>query len=315
MDQTSRSRAYLGWLVVLLATGALAALALRPASAQEGELREPALFAEISYASNCVECHGSDGRGARVPGTDRRAPAIAGGDVDAAYVDLVLRTGRMPPAGDPFDNRARHVFYTDAERQAMVDWMVEEFDLDGEIPEVGEGDVAQGLELFARNCAHCHGNAGAGGTAGQAAWTPRVYDVDEVAVVEAIRVGPFEMPAFSEEQLSDADVASIAGYLRAIEEEQGTPVLGLVELNPVFASGFVGLLAVVLIGSLLYIGGRPVPFEEVQQEEGSPAARTPLPAPTPSDQISMTPRDSPTGGPGHGDTPAGDGPADEKDEA
>lgn len=276
----------------MLVIGGLAALALRPASAQEGELADPAVFAETSYANNCTECHGSDGRGARVPGTDRRAPAIAGSDVGVPYVDLVLRTGRMPPAGDPFDNRARDVFYTDAERQAMVDWMAEEFDLEGTIPEVGEGDVAEGLELFALNCAHCHGNAGAGGTAGQAAWTPRVDDVGEIAVAEAIRVGPFEMPAFSEEQLSDDDVASIAAYLRAVDEEEGTPVLGLVELNPVFASGFVGLLAVMLIGSLLYIGGRPVPFEDVEQAEGSPAARRPLHAPTPSDRIAMTPREA-----------------------
>lgn len=284
---TGVRRAYAGWIVVLLVGAGVAALWLRPAGAQDGELSNPTAFAETSYQSNCAACHGPSGGGGSVPDTDRPGPALAGrNDVTAAYVDLVLRTGRMPPAGDPFDNRERHVFYDDAERAAMVAWMTEEFDLARGIPDVEEGDVAQGFEAFALHCAHCHGNAGAGGTAGQTAWTPPINDLDPVAVVEAIRVGPFEMPAFSEELLSEEEVNAIASYLEAVEAETGTPVLGLAELNPVYASGFVGLLAVVLLGSLLFIGGRPVPFETVDRTQADP-----LPAPVPSDAIVMTPDD------------------------
>lgn len=277
-------RAYAGWAILLL-TAALAAVALRPATAQE-EIADPVAFAETNYANNCAQCHGQDGTGGVVPDTDLQAPALAGrDDVTVPYVDLVLRTGRMPPVGDPFDNRAREVVYDDAEREAMVDWMTAEFDLEGEIPQAAEGDVAHGLEVFALNCAQCHGNAGAGGTAGQDTWTPEIDDLDPIAVVEAIRVGPFDMPAYSEDVLDSDDVNSIASYLEAVEAESGTPVFGLVELNPVFASGFVGLLAVVLLGSLLVIGGRPLSF---QAEEHDPATR-PLHAPTPSGQIAMTP--------------------------
>jgi ubiquinol-cytochrome c reductase cytochrome c subunit len=254
-----------GWLVVLAIAAAVAAAALRPAAAQEGEsLSDPVAFAETTYANVCAECHGAAGQGGTVPGTDEDAPAIRGEDgVDVATVDLVLRTGRMPPPGDPFDNRAREVAYDEAEREALVAWMAGALDLEGEVPEVGEGDVALGLETFALHCAHCHGNAGAGGTAGANAWTPEVVHLDPVAVVEAIRVGPFEMPAFTEDQITVEEANAVASYLQAIDDKQGTPVLGLVELNPVFASGFVGLLAVLLIGSLLYIGGRPIPFEGV----------------------------------------------------
>ncbi len=269
--------------MLLLAAG-IAGLTLRPAGAQDGEepLADPVAFAETSYAAVCAECHGDRGSGGFVPGTDSPVPALLGNaDVTKPYVDLVLRTGRMPPPGDPFDNRAREVFYSQAERQAMVAWMTAEFGLEGDIPDVGEGDVALGLETFALNCAHCHGSAGSGGTAGARAWTPRVNNLDPTAVIEAIRVGPFEMPAFTTDQLTPQEADSVASYLEAVEEESGTPVFGLVELNPVFASGFVGLLAIITLGSLLFIGGRPVAFEKVEgaalHASKPPTGMTPMP--------------------------------------
>jgi ubiquinol-cytochrome c reductase cytochrome c subunit len=289
-------RAYAGWAVVLVLVAALAT-GLSSAAAQEDadELSDPVAFAETTYANVCAECHGGAGQGGTVPGSDDRAPALAGNpDVTVPYVDLVLRTGRMPPAGDPFDNRAREVVYDDVERAALVGWMAEAFGLEGEVPEVGEGDVANGLEVFARNCAHCHGNGGEGGTAGADAWTPQVNDDHPVAIVEAIRVGPFEMPQFGEGAISEQEADDVAAYLRSIEESPGTPVLGIVELNPVFASGFVAVLAVALIGSLLYIGGRPVPFEQVASEEVPTSVRTPEGrTPMPGDPTYEEPMDIP----------------------
>ncbi len=276
-----RARPYIAWSVLLGIAVAVAVIALPASGAEDGEeeLENPVAFAETSYANVCAECHGGDGLGGTVPGTDSEAPALT--DDSAAYLDLVLRTGRMPPPGDPFDNRAREVYYTDVEREAMVAWMVDAFDLPSDIPEVGEGDVSAGLETFALNCAHCHGNAGAGGVAGQRAWTPEVTHLDPVAIAEAIRVGPFEMPAFGDDQLSDTDVDDIVAYLEAVDDEPGT-ILGLVELNPVFASGFVGVVALALMGALLFIGGRPQPFERVPEEEigaqiDRPEGQTPMP--------------------------------------
>ncbi|MGI9018728.1 MAG: c-type cytochrome [Euzebya sp.] len=294
---SSLLRVYAGWFLVIGIAVAVAFLVFQPAGAQEEEsLSNPIAFAEQSYANVCAACHGAEGTGGIVPGTDREAPALRGrDDVTAAYIDLVLRTGRMPPAGDPFDNRAREVFYTDAERQAMVDYTSQLFDLEDDIPEVSDGNIALGLEAFALNCAHCHGNSGNGGTAGENAWTPRVNNIGPIAVAEAIRVGPLEMPQFSADVLSQREVDSIASYLQAVEDEPGTPVLGLVELNPVFASGFVGLLAIVLLGSLLFIGGRPVPFEASTGEEvptaiHAPDGMTPMPD-DPTDQQDVVAED------------------------
>lgn len=264
-------RSLSAWGVVVGVALLIGGLWWSTASATESEQEAlSASFAVESYAQVCARCHGLNGGGGEVPATGEPVPALVDNPaITTAYLDLVMLTGRMPPAGDPFDNREREVFYSDAERAAMVAWMAEEFDIEGEIPEVPEGNVARGLEVFARNCAHCHGNAGAGGTAGQAAFTPQVSDLPGLAIAEAIRVGPFEMPAFSEDVISDEDVGSVVAYLEEVNEESGTPFLGLVELNPVFASGFVGLLSLLLLGSLVYLASRPVALEGlIENPEG-----------------------------------------------
>jgi mono/diheme cytochrome c family protein len=77
------------------------------------------------YAQACAQCHASDGGGATVPGTDRTAPALSGRpEITASYIDLVLRTGRMPPAGDPYDNQPRAVAFDEAQRQAVVAYVL-----------------------------------------------------------------------------------------------------------------------------------------------------------------------------------------------
>lgn len=268
MRRHTQFRAYAGWSLVLLAVAAGMLLGGRTAAGTESQdsgAGFTAAQAEEVYARDCSTCHGGAGQGAMVPGTDRAAPALAGReDVTAAYVDLTLRTGRMPPPGDPFDNRAREVRYSDAERSSLVAWMIEQFSLEGDIPQVEEGDVAVGFESYALNCAHCHGSTGAGGVAGAGAYTPQVNNRDPVAIVEAIRVGPFEMPAFSADVISDEEAAGVAAFLEEVHAEQGTPLFGLVELNPVFAAAFVGLMAIATIFSLMYIGGRPSEFEIVR---------------------------------------------------
>jgi ubiquinol-cytochrome c reductase cytochrome c subunit len=219
------------------------------------------------YALDCAQCHAANGLGAEVGDTGRLAPPLRNSEqVTAAYVDLVLRTGRMPPARSPFDNRARQEIYTDEERRAIVAYTVAEFDLENDLLTVGEGDPARGQQLWAANCAACHGSTGAGGVAGGGTWTPRVNTLEPVTIAEAARVGPFQMPAFDDEQISREGLADIAAFMAAIEEETGTP-LGLVELNPVFASGFVALFAVVMLLSLLWISGKPSWFPDPQSTD------------------------------------------------
>jgi ubiquinol-cytochrome c reductase cytochrome c subunit len=244
-----------------------------PAAAQQPpeELSvEERLLAQRLYAGECATCHGAAGLGGAVPGTDGRAPAIGGDNpVTVAYADLVLRTGRMPPAGTPFDNRAREVAYDDATIEVLVAWMAEEFDLPGDLPQPPPGNAGRGLAVWAANCSQCHGATGAGGVAGAGAWTPSVYDKEPIVIAEAIRVGPFEMPAFSREQITDQEVGDVAAFMEEIREDEGTPLLGIVELNPVYASAFVALLSLLILIAVVIIAGKPAWFPDPEQADRS----------------------------------------------
>lgn len=262
-------RALLGWLAVACAAGVLFSVQWAGRAGAQTEQPEPggdaSLGAEL-YAVHCAQCHAADGSGAVVPGTDREAPALAGRDIGTAYIDLVMRTGRMPPPADPFDNQPRQVIFDEEERAAIVAFTARQFDLEQNIDPPPPGDPAQGQDVYATHCAACHGSTGHGGVAGAGAWTPELTHYDDVTIWEAIRVGPFQMPAFDAEQVSDQEAGDIAAFLEAVSEERGTPVLGLVELNPVFASGFVALLSVVMVLSLLWISGRPSWFPDPEAE-------------------------------------------------
>ena len=252
----------MGWLLTAGVCLAVAAPAVRAADSPPltGEQRQ---VAETIYANQCATCHGAAGTGGTIPGTDNTAPALAGNpEVTVPYLDLTVRVGRMPPPeNDPYDNRARNPVISDEERVALVAYLAEQFDLEGEIPSPPPGDAARGRAVFAANCAQCHGSTGAGGVAGAGAWTPAVTDYDPVTIAEAIRVGPFEMPKFGEDQISDQEVGDVAAFVAFVDEEHETP-LGLLELNPVYASGFAFLFAVVILFSALWIAGRPTHFPD-----------------------------------------------------
>ena len=257
------TRSLLGWLTVLTGLACLFALGGAAGAADSGLSAGERQQAEAIYANQCATCHGSDGGGGTIPGTSDEAPPLAGNpDVTVPYVDLTLRVGRMPPPeNDPFDNRARTVLYDDATRAALVAYIADRFDLEGDIPDPPDGDASRGREIYAANCAQCHGSTGAGGVAGAGAWTPPVTDYDPVTIAEAIRVGPFEMPQFGEQQITDQEIGDVAAYLEFVDDEPSTP-LGLVELNPVFASGFAFLFAVVILFSALWIAGKPTHFPD-----------------------------------------------------
>lgn len=265
--------ALLGWGIVAAATVA-AILARAPAGAQpEASTPEQLQRGALIYQQQCAQCHGGDGSGGTVRETGRPAPPLRGTEIASA--DLVLRTGRMPPVGNPFDNRLRKPTVTGADREALLAWMSSTFGLVGQIPEVEVGNPGRGLEAYSAQCAHCHGSSGYGGVAGRGAYTPPLTSYEPIVIAEAIRVGPFEMPAFSDTQISGQEVGDITAFLRTVEEERSTPIFGLVELNPVYAAAFVVLITLALVFSLLWISGRPAWFPDphTSRDDGHPPDR------------------------------------------
>jgi ubiquinol-cytochrome c reductase cytochrome c subunit len=229
------------WLLLGVLAGVLTN-AVGPAGAQEAWEDETALRGGGVYQATCAACHGTAGLGGVGHGVERGPPIV---DLPLPYVDQTLRTGFMPIAEKRLGIFTERL--TDADREALLAYLRIEFGLAGEIPTVGDGVAARGQELYVRNCAACHGAHGTGGIVGGGTEAPALDGLDPVAVAEAIRVGPREMPAFEEEVLDQQQLDDVLAYLAVVDDTPRTP-LGLREVNDVTAAlAAVGLAAVVLV--------------------------------------------------------------------
>lgn len=253
-QQASRSglRALAGWAVVLaaaLAGGAWIATSTSDAAAQQEQF---ARGAEL-YQRNCGVCHSSDASG--VAGV---APPLTG--FSFARIDLSMRTGRMP-LSDPSRGVEERTF-TDAERRATMAYLAEELDLDGDLPDPPSGDAGPGRELYAVNCAQCHGASGKGGVAGDGVEIPPVIGLDDTTIAAAVREGPFAMPRFSSELVSDEELGHITAFLDEDVHQPHSP-LGIQEVGELNAIFFAALLTAAVVVVCLWAAGlrerRPAP--------------------------------------------------------
>ena len=257
MDRTrsQRARSLIAWAVTVVAV-VLPWSATAPSRAQTGEVSAAGRGGEQLYQLYCATCHGTDGAG--IPGAGVGAgPPLRG--LEVAYVDQVLRTGRMPIL-EPSVGVVDQPRFTDGERAGLVAWTSSAFDLVGDLPVMREGSVAHGQELYGRHCAACHGSTGSGGTSGDGVTVPPVRGLDPVAVFEATRVGPFEMPRFEAEVLTDEEVWDVVAFTQEMTTLEATP-LGIREMNRVTMTVMAGLLLLAVLGVVL-VTGRPVPVPE-----------------------------------------------------
>jgi quinol---cytochrome-c reductase cytochrome c subunit len=203
------------------------------------------------FREECSSCHGFAGQG-----IDGVAPDLRGAGTAAA--DFYLRTGRMPlanPGDQPLRSKPR---YDEEQLDALIDY-VGSLGRGPAVPSVdtAAGSVSRGQELFTSSCSGCHAISGVGGVA-VGAYAPNLQGVTPTEVAEAIRVGPYVMPAFGRRQLSDADVNSIARYIEAVVDSPDDPGgWGIGHIGPV-PEGMVAwlLAAVTLIVIAMLIGER-----------------------------------------------------------
>lgn len=188
------------------------------------------------FQANCAACHGTQGEGGLGEGV-LGGPPIVG--LELSYVDMTVRTGRMPIPAPSVGIRTDQLGEDD--REALAVYAAERFELTGEIPTVEPGDASRGQELFVRNCAACHGAAGDGGVSGGATRVPPVVGLDGIAIAQATRVGPFEMPAFEPAVLDDGDIDDLVSYMELVADTPRTAV-GVREVDQIGAAMFaVGL--------------------------------------------------------------------------
>ena len=197
------------------------------------------------YQRYCAVCHANDGSG-----VDGVAPPID--TFSYAAIDLTMRTGRMPLADARRGVRGRVL--SDAERSAVMAYLTPLFDLDGRLPDPPSGDAARGREVYALNCAQCHGASGGGGLAGDDVKVPAVVGLEPLTIASATREGPFQMPRFGPEVVSDQDVGDIAAFLDERVHEAQSP-LGLAELSKFEVIAFASLLAVAVVLVAAIVGG------------------------------------------------------------
>ncbi|MGI8727894.1 MAG: c-type cytochrome [Solirubrobacterales bacterium] len=209
------------------------------------------------FLQGCSSCHGFSANG-----LDGIAPSLQ--SAGAGSADFYLRTGRMPlsaPGDQPIRSDSR---YSEDEIDALVAYIGSLGDGEGPpVPEVdpAAGDLGEGRELFTEYCAGCHQAVARGGIA-PGGFAPALTESTPTQVGEAIRVGPYIMPNFSETTITDDEVNSIARY---VEWSTGDEIVhpggwGLGFLGPIpegLAAWFLALAVLLVVARV--IGERTTP--------------------------------------------------------
>jgi ubiquinol-cytochrome c reductase cytochrome c subunit len=109
------------------------------------------------------------------------------------------------------------------------------------------------MQKFTEHCAGCHQVAGRGGIVTGAA-VPALDDTTPGQLAEAVRVGPYLMPPFSEGQLDQATLNSIARYVQSIKHPSNRGGWGIGNLGPVpegMVAWFVAMAALLAAARLI----------------------------------------------------------------
>jgi quinol---cytochrome-c reductase cytochrome c subunit len=112
------------------------------------------------------------------------------------------------------------------------------------------------MKLFTENCSGCHQVAAQGGLV-VGGTAPKLDAATPTQIAEAIRIGPYLMPKFTERQLSDRNVDSIIAYLQVAKNPDDRGGWGIGHLGPIPEGLVAWLLAgAALVGVAMVIGAR-----------------------------------------------------------
>jgi len=198
---------------------------------------------EELFAANCVRCHGIGGRG--VTGGDD--PTLRGPSVrraGALAADFYLRTGYMPlddATHQPVRSRPR---FSDREIRAVVSYVASLGRGPGiPSPDPGAGNVADGRKMFTEHCAGCHQVVAEGGVM-TGAKAPPLDRATPRQIAQAVRIGPYAMPTFSEKDISATELNSIVAYVQYAKHPRDEGGWGINHLGPFPEGMVVWLLAI-----------------------------------------------------------------------
>jgi ubiquinol-cytochrome c reductase cytochrome c subunit len=173
--------------------------------------------------------------------------------VGALAADFYLRTGYMPLRHLGMQPRREPVFLSDHQIRALVAYVASFGGLPIPKPKPEIGDVSRGLSLFTEHCAGCHQVVAQGGVV-TGALPPALVDATPLQVAEAVRIGPYVMPKFSQRDLSDRQLDSIIRYVEFTKNPARPGGWGLGLLGPVpegLVTWFLAIPALIVLCLLL----------------------------------------------------------------
>jgi len=200
------------------------------------------------YAANCAKCHGPNGEG-------YTGPKLLG--TGALAADFYLRSGAMPLARVGEQPAPSRVLFSELELRALIRYVA---GLGGgppvPTPHPERGSLSRGLKLFTDHCAGCHQVVAEGGFV-TGARVPPLESATPRQIAEAVRIGPYLMPKFSERAITPRELDSIVRYVEYAKHPDDRGGWALGEIGPVPEGMVAWLVAVVvLVGTCLVIGKR-----------------------------------------------------------
>jgi len=253
-------------VLTLTSLAAASLLAAGSAAAASGTPKSPlAAYGYHLYGEYCLSCHGGNA-GGRVnqtssstgagPGRDQNqqagiAPSLHG--VGALAADFYLRTGYMPLRRVGLEPRREPLILGDHQIRALVAYIASFGGPQIPRPKPWLGNLSQGQALFTEHCAGCHQIVAQGGYV-TGALPPPLADATELQVAEAVRIGPYVMPKFSEHSLSNRQLDSIIRYVEFTKRPTRPGGWGLGFIGPVpegLVTWFLAIPALIVLCLLL----------------------------------------------------------------
>ncbi|MGI9389308.1 MAG: cytochrome-c oxidase, cbb3-type subunit III [Boseongicola sp.] len=194
---------------------ALAGTDLKVLSSQPELQHYAAARGAAVFRTNCSQCHGAGAAGAEGYPNLLDDAWLWGGDIENIMItirhgvrnetDEDARWSEMPAFSDLLEAE---------EIEAVVGYVLS---LSGPAPE--DADIAAGAQLFADNCAACHGDTGLGDeevgapNIADAIW---LYGGDAESVTHSVESARFGvMPGWGT-RLSDADINAVSAYVHGL---------------------------------------------------------------------------------------------------
>jgi ubiquinol-cytochrome c reductase cytochrome c subunit len=244
-----------------LAAFALVALVALPASAATAAGGRVAQGKAL-YGRYCLACHGANGSGVANTSKGRigagplrqqsrqrgYAPSLRG--VGALAADFYLRTGYMPLQRVGIQPRRSRVQLSEGEITALTAYVASLAPGPGiPRPQPARGNLSEGLHLFTDHCAGCHQVVAEGGYV-TGAVPPPLEEATPTQIAEAVRIGPYVMPRFSEKAITNRQLDSLVAYVQYAKHPDDRGGWAIGHIGPVpegLVTWLIGAAALVLL--------------------------------------------------------------------